>query len=494
MRWTEGSATSSPRAFLHCVSRFGLVASLLLASALLLSGSPGDEKRIAIYSTNASYTLVAEERNGVEYVSLRDVLAPLGKISVKTDGLHWKIRCNNVEGDFTAGSNRARIRGREFNLPAAFLLENGSGLVAFSSLNAVLSRFLDTPLRYYENSRRLFIGDVGVHFTAQVSKTNPANLVLDFSSPVNPTVATEPGKLRMLFTRDPLLSPGTPSLTFDSRTIPSAAYVENNAAAEIVINGSVPLLATFSNNGRTITISPAPQNTRAAVPAGPQLPGPPANPAQPAPEITAAPPPAVPSVPAVHYFAVVDASHGGDERGAALDGQLAEKDVNLALARQLRQSLAARGMSALVLRDGDMTLSLDERANLANRTHPAIYICIHATSEGSGVRIYSALLPAGGENHGPFVDWQTAQASVLAASQSVTASLTAEFQKRQIPVRKLMAPLRPLNNILAVAVAIEVAPPRVGAAGLNSAAYQQQIAESLAAGIVTVRNQLGATQ
>jgi N-acetylmuramoyl-L-alanine amidase len=474
-----------------------LIAPLLLASALLLSGSPGDEKRdekrIAIYSTNANYTLVTEERNGLDYVALRDVLAPLGKVSVKTDGLHWKIRCNNVEADFTAGSNRTRIHGQEFTLPAAFVLDRGNGLVPLSSLSVLLSRFLDVPLRYYENSRRFFIGDVGVHFTAQVSKTDPANLVLDFSSPVNPMVATEPGKLRMVFTHEPLLSPGTATLTFDSRTIPSAAYMENNAADEIVINGSVPLLATFSNNGRTITISSAPQNTPMAGRAAPQMSPPTQNPGQPAP-VTTAPAAAMPSAPSIRYFAVVDASHGGDERGAALDGQLAEKDVNLALARQLRQALAARGLTTLVLRDGDMTLSLDERANLANRTHPAIYICIHATSEGSGVRLYTALLPAGRENHGPFVDWQTAQANVLAASQSVTASLTAEFQKRQIPIRKLIAPLRPLNNILAVAVAIEVAPPRTGAAGLNSPAYQQLVAESLANGIITVRDQLGAAQ
>ena len=98
-----------------------------------------------------------------------------------------------------------------------------------------------------------------VHFTAQVNKTNPPTLVMNFTSPVNPTIATEPGKLRMVFTREPLVPPGSQTLTFDSPSIPSATFQESNGAAEIAVNGPVPLFASFSNNGRTITITPAPQ-------------------------------------------------------------------------------------------------------------------------------------------------------------------------------------------------------------------------------------------
>ena len=57
------------------------------------------------------------------------------------------------------------------------------------------------------------------------------------------------------------------------------------------------------------------------------------------------------------YFVVMDASHGGDERGAALTDQLAEKDVTLAFARRLHQELQARGFTALLLRDADTTIT-----------------------------------------------------------------------------------------------------------------------------------------
>src|SRR5581483_11734978 len=80
--------------------------------------------------------------------------------------------------------------------------------------------------------------------------------VMSFSSPVNPAIATEPGKLRMTFTHEPVVAPGSQVLTFDGKTIPSASFQESNGAAEIVVNSTSPVMASFSNDGRTITIAP----------------------------------------------------------------------------------------------------------------------------------------------------------------------------------------------------------------------------------------------
>src|SRR6202034_2365574 len=90
--------------------------------------------------------------------------------------------------------------------------------------------------------------------------------------------------------------------------------------------------------------------------------------------------PATPSTTQRRYFAVVDASHGGTDRGEALSATLAEKDVTLAFARLLRAELESRGISTLVLRDSDADLSLDDRASSANAVHAAVYIALHAAS------------------------------------------------------------------------------------------------------------------
>jgi N-acetylmuramoyl-L-alanine amidase len=356
-----------------------------------------------------------------------------------------------------------------------------------SSLSALLPRILGGSVTFNPTSRRLFVGNVATHFTAQLSRSTPPRLVMNFTSPVNPTIATEPGKLKMSFRREPVVAPGTPVLTFNDTAIPSAAYSESNGVAEITVNGTVPLMASFSNDGRTITIAPTPQQMAAQ---SPQAASPGASPAVPP---GATPPPGVPAV-ARHFYAVVDASHGGDDRGAALSDKLAEKDVTLALARRLRQELESRGISTFVLRDSDANLTLDQRAVFTNTAHPVIYIGLHAASDGKGVRLYTAMLPAGGENNGPFLSWDMAQTRFLPLSQIAAQGVAAEFVKRQIQVRTLGAPMRPLNNVIAAAIAVEVAPPGTDVLDLNLPAYQQNVVSAVATGIAAVRDKLGVQQ
>ncbi len=72
-----------------------------------------------------------------------------------------------------------------------------------------------------------------------------------------------------------------------------------------------------------------------------------------------------------------------------------------------------------MVRDGDTYIPLDQRAAAANSARPAIYVNIHSTGQGTGVRMYSAMLPSAEENKGPFIDWNTAQASVTGSEPAV---------------------------------------------------------------------------
>jgi N-acetylmuramoyl-L-alanine amidase len=461
--------------------------SFILLLAALPAG-PAGEKRIAIYAQALTFSVPVVDRDGREYVGLFEILEPIGTATSRGDGLHWRVRYDNAESEFTSGKSRAKVRGHELDLPGNFLLEAGRGLVPVSSLGTLLPRILGSSVAFNEAARRLFIGNVGTHFTAQLSHTTPPRLVMNFSSAVNPTISTEPGRLRMVFNRDPVVAPGSPTLTFGDRTIPSANFAESNGTAEIVVTGTAPLMASFSNDGRTITVAAAPQQVSTPPPPTPQVgavPAPmPTAPAGTGPAATVAP----------HAYAVIDASHGGDDRGALLSAQMMEKDVSLALARRLRQELESRGISTLVLRDPDVNLSLDQRAVLTNTMHPAVYICLHAASDGKGVRLYTALLPAAGEDNGPFVAWDTAQSRFLVMSQTVAQGVALEFQKKQIQVRTLAAPLRPLNNVTTAAIAVEVAPPANDVMELTLPAYQQNVVNAVAGGILAVRERLGAPQ
>ncbi len=493
MRWISRlTEVGGKRNLVVCSSRFVSILVVLLFLALRVP-AVAPEKHLSIYSTAANYSLPVVQREGRDYVGLLEVLDPLGRVSAKSDPPRWRIHYNNILGDFTQGSGRARLQGRDADLAGSFILENGRGFVPLASLTSLLPRFLGGPVTLHEESGRLFIGSVATHFTASISPNDASSLVFHFTSPVNPTIASEPGKLRMTFLHEPVTAPASPILTFGSKIIPSSTYTESNGTAQITVNSTVPLFASFSNDGRTVTLTAAKSqiaaSTTTAIATPKNAAAPPAQ-QNPSPSLPAVNPP---SPSPRRYFAIVDASHGGNDRGEALSGSLAEKDVTLAFARSLRQELESRGLTTLLLRDSDDNLSLDDRAFSANSNHAAIYIVLHAASSGHGVRLYTALLPySSSEDRGPFRAWATAQSRSVVLSQAAAASVADTLKKVQLPVRTLIAPLRPMNNVIIAALAVEVAPPASDVAALNSPDYQQLVAGAVANGILAIRPQLEA--
>src|SRR3954447_17854011 len=144
-------------------------------------------------------------------------------------------------------------------------------------------------------------------------------------------------------------------------------------------------------------------------------------------------PPAQPVVTPPKALIMIDPAHGGTESGAVLNATVLEKDVTLALARRLRLDLGTRGFVAELVRDSDINLSTDDRAAKANAAHPTLYVCLHATSESSGIGVYTAMLPENAETSGPFVDWNTAQFSFLPASRAAQQEIMAAMQKGGMP-------------------------------------------------------------
>ncbi|HZD26819.1 MAG TPA: N-acetylmuramoyl-L-alanine amidase, partial [Alphaproteobacteria bacterium] len=180
---------------------------------------------------------------------------------------------------------------------------------------------------------------------------------------------------------------------------------------------------------------------------------------------------------------VIDPGHGGDDRGALLSPSLPEKQVTLAWARRLRSALQQKGITAILLRDSDISLTLDERAALANAARPQVFITLHAGSVGTGVRIYTAHMGESAPRAGSFLPWNSAQAAFLDGSRAVAGSIAAEMRKREIPSGTAPVFLRPLTNIAGPGVAIEVMPVTADVGTLMSAGYQYSVCAAIADGI-----------
>ena len=186
------------------------------------------------------------------------------------------------------------------------------------------------------------------------------------------------------------------------------------------------------------------------------------------------------------YLVMIDPAHGGSDAGAALNPAMPEKDVTLAFARRLRMELNSRQIQAGLVRDGDNTLSVDQRAGMVNSTQPALYISLHAASQGNGLVLYTAMLSAVGEDRGRFLDWQTAQSGSLVRSRWAEQQITASIQKMGFPLRSLVAALRPLNNLTVPAIAVEIAPTSGEVSQLASVDYQSMVCAALASAIVPI--------
>lgn len=78
---------------------------------------------------------------------------------------------------------------------------------------------------------------------------------------------------------------------------------------------------------------------------------------------------------------VVDPGHGGKDPGAVGPNNLLEKDVTLAIAKQLARRLREEfGCEVIMTRTGDTYLPLQERTALANRVDADLFISIHANA------------------------------------------------------------------------------------------------------------------
>ena len=77
---------------------------------------------------------------------------------------------------------------------------------------------------------------------------------------------------------------------------------------------------------------------------------------------------------------VIDPGHGGRDPGASSPfTNLAEKNLTLAIARELRDRLAENGRVRVALtRDGDEYIHLDDRYAVARRLNADLFISIHA--------------------------------------------------------------------------------------------------------------------
>lgn len=80
---------------------------------------------------------------------------------------------------------------------------------------------------------------------------------------------------------------------------------------------------------------------------------------------------------------MLDAGHGGTNTGAKGAQGTLEKNITLQIVQKLGKQLEKAGAKVSYTRIGDVTLDMQQRLSLAEKTHPDILISIHCNSSGN---------------------------------------------------------------------------------------------------------------
>ena len=133
---------------------------------------------------------------------------------------------------------------------------------------------------------------------------------------------------------------------------------------------------------------------------------------------------------------ILDAGHGGRDPGAtSVSGAVVEKQLSLAMARELRDKLVERGRVRVAMtREDDRYLSLEDRAGLARRLGASLFVSLHTDSAPNplarGASVYSLSDVASDAEAARFAATQNRGAATLPQADSSVASMLADLAVR----------------------------------------------------------------
>ena len=446
--------------------------------------------------------------NGREFVSTADLSGLFGLVARedRAGGLVLTQGARTIVVSLTQGL--ASVEGRVVSLPAPPQRQGAAWLLPVDIIERALAPGASPRIDVRRRAGLIVVGSLTVPAITGRSEPLPTGTRLQFSaSPaVAQTVVNENGRLLIRFAADALDADLT---GIASSQVLTGARVVAPSTIELGLGAAyASYRAAEQREGGTLRLT---LDLLAASPTAPTAPG----------TDTAAPgsdtapvietPPLLPESTGLRTI-VLDPGHGGTEQGARGPSGTLEKNVALAIARQLKAAIEARlGVRVLLTRSGDETVALDARAAFANNNKADLFMSLHANasvrSTVTGAEVFyvslgeynaargsaaepGALLPTlgGGERAVDLILWEMAQAQHLNESARLARLVEGEMRTRlpMSPRAIQQAPFRVLvgANMPAVLVEMGFITNPTEEKRLNTPEYQSQIVNALVSAIV----------
>jgi len=475
-----------------------VLTSLVVLLLLLLPASPRAQDAVqdpplTLVTSDGRQTVPTTRVDGHELVALDDVRRLFG-VTVREDALAGGVTVSYQGRTIVASADRpmASVNGRIVTLPSPVVRDGGRWLVPVEFLSGALAAIYDRRIDFRRDARLILLGNVSIpRVSARIDRSGPPTRAsIDITPTAGVTVTHEPGRMLLRIDAaeiDPALPPDGSGL------IDAIALGNRPNVVVVVLSPATEGRATVTTVNQTTTrvlIDVAPVAT-AAVPVGPAATPPRAAPATPPPF----PPATAPALSAAAaglgagpsrawQTIAIDAGHGGYDRGVQGPGGLEEGQVTLDVARRLRSLFETRlGLRVLLTRDSDLSLTLDERAAVANNGRASMLLSLHANGSSSraqaGAEIFyfrpdreseqlartslagAVSLPtfAGGLRTIDLIPWELAQVRHLDESAVLAGVLREELQ-RHVPMSRQplrQAPMRLLSSVNMPAALVEMA-------------------------------------
>ena len=197
------------------------------------------------------------------------------------------------------------------------------------------------------------------------------------------------------------------------------------------------------------------------------------------------------------HTVVIDAGHGGGDRGASNMVGF-EKNYTLDVIQDLKKALEAKGFKVIMTRSNDSYLPLESRAQKANDTSDAVFVSVHFNSESNGVaangfEVY-AMTPRGAASTGdglvtaeqfkemPGNDFDDAS---LAMANCVQHSLLGHISEFDRGVRRARFAVLRLTHAPAILVEGGFLTNGTDSQKINDPEWRRKFSESIAQGVLS---------
>jgi len=484
----------------------------------LASQAPPSPLTLTLLARDGRHPMAIAVVNDQEFVALEDLAAAF-QLAVREEAGAITITYKGKTIVVTPDQALASVSGRLVSLPAAPVHAGRRWLVPVEFISRALAPIYDTRLDLRKASHLLIVGDLRVpRLTARYEAIgNNARLTIDAVPRATNTVQQDGERLTIKFDAD--------ALDASSTLVPPQAAPAIVQAVRVVEPSTVtvdlgPRFAAFrastqpADTAMRLVIDFVSTQTTTEAPAAPGTPGAPA-PAPAAPEL----PPAFAQPTSAIRTVAIDAGHGGADDGVKGSGGAKEKDLVLAVARQLKGAIEGRlGIRVLLTRDDDRAVGLDDRTALANNNKADLFISLHTDAStrpsAAGAIIFSAGFPrdaeqqakaslapeplptfGGGLRDIELVPWDLAQFRHLDQS-SAFAAIVEQQLRDKIPLAPRpidQAPLRILEsaNMPAVLVEMGFLSNADQEKALAGAAFQNAFVQAILESVIKFRDHLG---